>query len=137
MYSDNNRNAKRFKVLPHRYLQDYEYSIFIDGNMTVVGDVNVLVSKYLNDSITIAKINRIYISPIINDIDSIQSLLKGKKLFKLDTSNNKVKIYNIIDAVDRSFSNKDLEELLEKELSLIEFIYKVYAIRKRNAGELT
>ena len=27
LYSDNNRNAKRFKVLPQRYLQDYEYSI--------------------------------------------------------------------------------------------------------------
>jgi len=50
LYSDNNRNAKRFKVLPHRYLQDYEYSIFIDGNMSVVGNVNELVEKYLSDS---------------------------------------------------------------------------------------
>jgi hypothetical protein len=32
LYSDNTRNAKKFKILPHRYLQDYEYSIFIDGN---------------------------------------------------------------------------------------------------------
>ena len=30
MYTDNNRNAKKFKVLPHRYLSEYEYSIFID-----------------------------------------------------------------------------------------------------------
>jgi hypothetical protein len=50
LYSDNNRNAKRFKVLPHRYLQDYEYSIFIDGNMTVVGNIDELVEKYLTDS---------------------------------------------------------------------------------------
>ena len=47
LYSDNNRNAKRFKVLPHRYLQDYEYSIFIDGNMYVVGNVDELIEKYL------------------------------------------------------------------------------------------
>lgn len=84
-----------------------------------------------------AKVQRRYINPIINDIDSIQSILKGEKLFKLDRASNKNKIYNIVDAVDRSFNNDDLEELLEKELSLIEFIYKVYAIRKRNAGELT
>lgn len=84
-----------------------------------------------------AKVQRKYINPIINDIDSVQSILKGEKLFKLDRASNKNKIYNIVDAVDRSFNNDDLEELLEKELSLIEFIYKVYAIRKRNAGELT
>ena len=50
LYVDNNRNAKRFKILPHRYLSEYEYSIFIDGNMTVVGNVNELIDKYLSDS---------------------------------------------------------------------------------------
>jgi len=50
LYTDNTRNAKRFKVLPHRYLQDYIYSIFIDGNMYVVGNVDELIEKYLSDS---------------------------------------------------------------------------------------
>ena len=50
LYEDNNRNAKKFKVLPHRYLQDYEYSIFIDGNMTVKSNVDELIDKYLSDS---------------------------------------------------------------------------------------
>jgi len=50
LYSDNTRNAKRFKILPHRYLQDYEYSIFIDGNMKVIGNIDELVDKYLSDS---------------------------------------------------------------------------------------
>ena len=49
LYTDNTR-TKKFKVLPHRYLQDYEYSIFIDGNMYVVGNVDELIEKYLNDS---------------------------------------------------------------------------------------
>ena len=49
LYTDNTRNAKRFKVLPHRYLSDYEFSIFIDGNMYVVGDINQLVAEYLSD----------------------------------------------------------------------------------------
>ena len=34
-YDDNTRNAKQFKVLPHRHLSEYDYSIFIDGNMTI------------------------------------------------------------------------------------------------------
>ena len=47
IYSDNNRNAKKFKVLPHRYFGvDYEYSIFIDGNMKVVGNIDELIDKY-------------------------------------------------------------------------------------------
>jgi len=50
LYADNNRNAKRFKILPHRYLQDYEYSIFIDGNMTVIGNINEMIERYLSDS---------------------------------------------------------------------------------------
>tara|TARA_B100000287_G_scaffold419162_1_gene457037 strand:- start:89 stop:775 length:687 start_codon:yes stop_codon:yes gene_type:complete len=49
IYEDNNRNAKKFKVLPHRYLKDYEYSIFMDGNMSVIGNVNELIDKYLKD----------------------------------------------------------------------------------------
>ena len=50
LYTDNTRNAKKFKVLPHRYLKEYEYSIFIDGNMYVVGNVDELIEKYLSDS---------------------------------------------------------------------------------------
>ena len=50
IYDCPNRNAKRYKVLPHKYLKDYEYSIWIDGNMDVVGNVNELIDKYLKDS---------------------------------------------------------------------------------------
>ena len=50
IYEDSNRNAKRFKVLPHKYLKEYDYSIWIDGNMVVKGDVNELIKKYLLDS---------------------------------------------------------------------------------------
>ena len=50
LYEDNNRNAKRFKILPHRYFEDYEYSVFIDGNMSVRGNLDELVDKYLKDS---------------------------------------------------------------------------------------
>ena len=49
LYTDNSRNAKKFKILPHRYLQEYEYSIFIDGNLEVIGDMDELIDKYLMD----------------------------------------------------------------------------------------
>lgn len=43
------RNARMYKVLPHKYLSEYEYSIWIDGNMSVRGDVNKLIKKYLKE----------------------------------------------------------------------------------------
>jgi len=64
LYEDNNRNAKKFKVLPHRYLQDYEYSVFIDGNMSVVGNLDELIDKYLKDS------NVAFFSHNNNDLDA-------------------------------------------------------------------
>ena len=50
LYKDSNRNAKKYKLLPHRYLSEYEYSLWVDGNFTVVGNIDILVEKYLKDS---------------------------------------------------------------------------------------
>jgi|TARA_R100000030_G_scaffold73862_1_gene57098 hypothetical protein len=107
-------------------------TIDVDQIWRYGGDQNACINYKLY-----AKVNRKYIKPIVNDIENIEYSLRGKKLFNSHYLGNKNKIYNILDLVDRSFNNDDLKELLEKELSLIEFIYKVYAIRKRNAGELT
>ena len=49
-YNDNTRNAKQYKVLPHRHLSDYECSIFIDGNMTIRNNPDELISNYLSNS---------------------------------------------------------------------------------------
>ena len=49
-YNDNTRNAKQFKVLPHRHLSDYDYSIFIDGNMTIRNNPDELIDNYLSTS---------------------------------------------------------------------------------------
>lgn len=43
LYSDNTRTARKHKLLTHRYLPEYEYSFWIDGNIRVVGDVNELL----------------------------------------------------------------------------------------------
>lgn len=50
LYNDNTRNAKKYKILPHRYLKDYEISIYIDGNFSVTKDINELIDSYLIDA---------------------------------------------------------------------------------------
>jgi len=44
------RSAKIYKILPHKYLSEYEISIWIDGNMILRGDVRKLIKKYLADA---------------------------------------------------------------------------------------
>jgi len=44
IYNDPNRNAKKYKILPHRYLKDYDWSIWIDGNIKVISDIRPLCS---------------------------------------------------------------------------------------------
>ena len=46
IYSDSNRNAKKYKVLPHRYLSEYDYSIWIDGNILIINDIRNLVNNH-------------------------------------------------------------------------------------------
>ena len=43
LYTDNTRTARKHKLLPHRLFPDYEYSLWLDGNIKVVGDVNELL----------------------------------------------------------------------------------------------
>lgn len=43
LYSDNTRTARKYKVLPHRFVSEYDYSVWIDGNFDVVGDFTQLI----------------------------------------------------------------------------------------------
>jgi hypothetical protein len=38
---------RKVKVLPHLFLPEYEYSIYIDGNVDITGNLQELISKYL------------------------------------------------------------------------------------------
>lgn len=49
LYSDNTRTARKYKLLPHRYLSEYDISIWVDGNELIVGDIDELQAKFLND----------------------------------------------------------------------------------------
>jgi len=42
IYNDSNRTAKKYKVLPHRYLNDYDWSVWVDGNIKVISDIRSL-----------------------------------------------------------------------------------------------
>jgi len=50
IYKDPTRNARKCKILPHRWFPNYEYSLWVDGNIIVRGDVNNLISDYLRDA---------------------------------------------------------------------------------------
>lgn len=46
-FFDNNLDAKRFKVLPHRYLSKYDASLFVDANTFLFGNLDELFKVYL------------------------------------------------------------------------------------------
>lgn len=46
---DNNRKAKKYKLFPHKYLADYEYSFWIDASFKIVGSIREYVYKYLKN----------------------------------------------------------------------------------------
>ena len=49
LYSDSTRNARKYKILPHRFLSEYDVSIWIDGSQHIVGDFNDLLVNHLSD----------------------------------------------------------------------------------------
>jgi hypothetical protein len=49
LYADNTRTARKYKILPHRYLPEYDISIWTDGNEIIVGDVNKLQEAQLSN----------------------------------------------------------------------------------------
>lgn len=44
---DDTRWNRKYKILPHKYLSDYEWSIYIDGNVRLIGDMREYI---LNES---------------------------------------------------------------------------------------
>jgi len=38
LYEDNTRTARKYKILPHRWFPEYDYSIWQDGNFQIVGE---------------------------------------------------------------------------------------------------
>ncbi|QFT88420.1 hypothetical protein FIU87_07175 [Bacillus sp. THAF10] len=47
---DHTRKARKYKILPHHFLKEYEYSIWIDGRYLIKGDLVELLNKHLTKS---------------------------------------------------------------------------------------
>jgi hypothetical protein len=41
-------NDKKYKILPHRFLSEYDFSIYIDGDLKITLDLNPLAQNYIN-----------------------------------------------------------------------------------------
>lgn len=42
----NVKKQRIIKICPHRYLKEYDISIWIDGNISIIGDLNNFISQY-------------------------------------------------------------------------------------------
>ena len=40
------RQCRQVKIMPHFFLPEYEYSIWVDGNVEIIGDINQLIEQY-------------------------------------------------------------------------------------------
>lgn len=45
-YLSNVKTQRIIKICPHRYLKEYSTSIWVDGNLQVVGDLNCFANQY-------------------------------------------------------------------------------------------
>jgi len=90
LFTDANRNAKIHKVLSHQYVGDYDYSIWIDGNINLICSPVELIKKYLKrDDIAVfghfQKRNGIYEEADIcirQNLDSNEVILEQMSVYK-------------------------------------------------------
>lgn len=47
-HPDATRSARMIKLLPHKFLPEYDISLWVDGNMLIKGDVEELIATYLS-----------------------------------------------------------------------------------------
>ena len=86
------------------------------------------------DYVLFNKIKRKYFNKIKLQIDELSDEVKNKLIFSRSKSLNKQKIYHILEYVDK-FDVYELSKLLNKEYTLIQFIFKIYEIRREKAKQ--
>jgi len=47
---DKIRKARKYKILPHKYLKEYDYSLWIDANFDIIGDIEEYIHRYSIDN---------------------------------------------------------------------------------------
>lgn len=43
---DNVRKARKVKILPHKYLNEYDYSLWVDAGFQIIGDIKQFINMY-------------------------------------------------------------------------------------------
>ena len=124
LYEDNTRTARKYKILPHRFLPEYDISIWTDGNELVVGDVDKLQNKYLKNK-NMAVYNH------MNCWDKRDCVYKeAKAIFDLGNNNNNWKD-------DPSIMVKQIEKYIkEKYPSNNGLIVSGVMFRKHNEKDI-
>lgn len=84
-HSDPVRAARKIKILAHQYLNEYDQSIWIDGNLIVRGDPNPLFDQYLSDN------NLALYDHLQNVMDPLGSVKDEARYLKELASKGKVK----------------------------------------------
>ena len=92
-------------------------------------------SCYL-EYVLFAKLERKYLKKIMINIEDLAESVLNKKHFYDCKWHNQERIHYIVESVNK-LNVADLKELLEKEYSMITFLQKAYAIRKRNLNKST
>ena len=47
LYSHNGLNNRRYKVLPHRFFKNYDFSIYVDGDLKITDDLGKLANNFI------------------------------------------------------------------------------------------
>ena len=71
------RNARKYKSLPHRYLKEYDISIWMDGDLKITDNLDLLTQEHLKE-------NNLVID-LLEGHDNKNNLEKGKE-YTLRTS---------------------------------------------------
>jgi hypothetical protein len=53
LYSHKGLNNRKYKLLPHRYLSEYDFSIYVDGDLKITEDIGVLAKDYINSPLSV------------------------------------------------------------------------------------
>jgi len=98
--------ARKYKILAHRFLGGYEESVWVDGNITVRGDINEAFDTYLSDT-NMAVYDHAYTNDSRSSVkEEFQSLLsmaeKEKKFVNTTTMKAQMQHYN-----DRGFPDEE------------------------------
>ena len=87
IYEDNMRNAKRYKILPHRFLSEYEISIYMDGNFDIKSNLNHLLTNLENCNAAFFDHKQCKLDPRGCIYDEAKAI---KWLYEINQSPNKV-----------------------------------------------